>query len=150
MSLVVDTSIILASLTSEPERPTILKMTQNQDLLAPASVHWEMGNALSAMLKRGRITASQARVVLKNYERIPIRFVEVSLADAVEVAARQNMCAYDAYVIVCARQHRCNLISLDKGLLKAAIDAGVGVTEVPANEGIYLFRSKAASCLLVG
>jgi len=130
MSLVVDTSIILAALTSEPERPPILKMTQDQDLLAPASVHWEMGNALSAMIKRGRVTTAQAREVLKNYERIPIRFVEVNLPDAVEVAADQNIYAYDAYLIVCARQQRCRLISLDKGLLKAAIDAGVGVLEV--------------------
>lgn len=132
MDLVVDTSIILASLTSEAERSAILKVTQDQDLLAPASVHWEMGNALSAMLKRGRITAAQAAKVLENYERVSIRFVEVSLADAVDLAARQSICAYDAYVIVCARQHRCKLISLDKGLLKAAIETGVSVLEVPA------------------
>jgi predicted nucleic acid-binding protein len=84
------------------------------------------------MLKRGRITPSQARGVVKNYERIPIRFVEVSLDDAIEVAAKQNIHAYDACVIVCARQHRCHPISLDKGLIRAAIDAGVGVMEVPA------------------
>ncbi len=132
MNLVVDASIILAALTSEPERPTILKMTQDQDLLAPASVPWEIGNALSAMIRRGRVTAAQARDVLKNYERIPIRFVEVSLQDAIEVAASHNIYAYDAYLIVCAREQRCRLISLDKGLLKAAVDAGVGVLEVPA------------------
>ena len=131
MNIVVDTSVILAALTSEPERAAILKMTYDRDLLAPASVHWEIGNALSAMIKRGRVNAAQAGDVLKNYERIPIRFVEVSLPAAIDVAASQNIYAYDAYLIVCAREQRCRLISLDRGLLKAAVDTGVGVLEVP-------------------
>jgi len=131
MNLVVDTSVILSVLTSEPERARILQLTKDVDLLAPASVHWEIGNALSAMLKRGRLNAAQAKSVLKNYERIPIRFVEVGLAEAIEVAVEQSMYAYDAYMIVCARQQRCRLISLDKALLKAAEGAGVDVLEVP-------------------
>jgi predicted nucleic acid-binding protein len=131
MNLVVDTSIILSVLTSEPERPRILQLTKDVDLLAPASVHWEIGNALSAMLKRGRLNAAQAKVVLKNYERIPIRFVEIGLAETIEIAAQQNIYAYDAYLIACARQQRCRLISLDKALLRAAEGAGVDVLEVP-------------------
>jgi predicted nucleic acid-binding protein len=131
MNLVVDTSVVLAVLTSEPERAGILQLTKDIDLLAPASVHWEIGNALSAMLKRGRLNPAQAKAVLKNYERIPIRFLEVGLTEAIEIAAQQNIYAYDAYLIVCARQQRCRLISLDKGLLKAAEGAGVNVLEVP-------------------
>jgi predicted nucleic acid-binding protein len=131
MNLVVDASVVLSVLTSEPERARILQLTKDVDLLAPASVHWEIGNALSAMLKRGRLNTAQAKVVLKNYERIPIRFVEVGLVEAVEIAAEQDMYAYDAYLIVCARQQRCRLISLDKALLKAAEGAGVDVLEVP-------------------
>ncbi len=131
MNLVVDTSVILSVLTSEPERARILQLTKDVDLLAPASVHWEIGNALSAMLKRGRLNAGQAKAVLKRYERIPIRFVEIGLAEAIEIAAQQNMYAYDAYLIVCARQQRCRLISLDKALLRAAEGAGVDVLEVP-------------------
>jgi predicted nucleic acid-binding protein len=131
MNLVVDTSVILSVLTSEPERARILQLTKDVDLLAPASVHWEIGNALSAMLKRGRLNAGQAKAVLKSYERIPIRFVEIGLAEAIEIAAQQNMYAYDAYLIVCARQQRCRLISLDKALLRAAEGAGVDVLEVP-------------------
>lgn len=131
MNLVVDASVLLAVLTSEPERARIVELTQDVDLLAPASVHWEIGNALSAMLKRGRMNTVQATGVLKNYERIPIRFVEVSLPESIQISAERKIYAYDAYLIACARDQRCRLISLDQALLQAAKDSGVQTVEVP-------------------
>ena len=131
MNVVADTSVLLSVLTSEPERPQILQLTKDANIIAPASVHWEVGNALSAMIKRGRLTSTQVKAVLKSYEQIPIRFVEVGLAEAVELAAEQNMYAYDAYLVVCARQQRCKLMSLDKALLRIADSVGVDILEVP-------------------
>ena len=131
MNLVVDASVLLAVLTSEPERARIVELTQDVDLSAPASVHWEIGNALSAMLKRGRMNTVQATRVLKNYEMIPIRFVEVSLLESIQISAERKIYAYDAYLIACARDQRCRLISLDKALLQAAKDSGVKTVEVP-------------------
>jgi predicted nucleic acid-binding protein len=131
MNLVADTSILLSVLTSEPERSQILDLTKDADLVAPASLHWEVGNALSALIKRGRLTAAQAKAVIKSYEQIPIRFVEVGLPEAIELAAAQNMYAYDAYLVVCARQQRCKLMSLDKAFLRVAESVGVDVLEVP-------------------
>jgi predicted nucleic acid-binding protein len=109
----------------------LVQLTQDADLLAPASVHWEIGNALSAMIKRGRLTLSQATQVLQNYEKIPIRFVEVGLLESVKLAADQKLYAYDAYLIACARDQKCGLISLDNALTKAALATGVTVVEVP-------------------
>jgi predicted nucleic acid-binding protein len=131
VTLVVDASILLAVLTSEPERPKIIELTRDVDLIAPASVHWEIGNALSSMLKRGRVTLVQAESILKNYEKIPIRFVEVSLHESIRISADRKIYAYDAFLIACARDQRCRLISLDKALLQASKDSGVQVVEVP-------------------
>lgn len=132
MNLVIDTSVLIAVLTSEPERVKLVLLTQGVDLLAPASVHWEVGNALAAMLKRKRMAADQLRPVIRAYEKIPIRFVDVDLQGSLEIAASHDLYAYDAYVIACARENRCKLISLDKGLLYAARAAGVGLLEVPS------------------
>jgi len=132
MNLVIDTSILIAVLASEPERERLVQQTEGFDLLAPASVHWEVGNALSAMLKRKRITHGQLHPVISAYEQIPLRFVDVDLQDALEIAAAHDLYAYDAYIIACARENRCNLISLDKNLLQAAKAAGVGILEVPS------------------
>jgi predicted nucleic acid-binding protein len=131
MTLVVDASVLLAVLMSEPERAKIIELTKDVDLIAPSSVHWEIGNALSSMLKRGRMTLVQAESVLKNYEKIPIRFVEVSLHESIKISADRKIYAYDAFLIACARDQRCKLISLDKALLQASRDSGIQVVEVP-------------------
>ena len=110
----------------------IIDLTKDADLIAPASVHWEVGNALSSMLKRARMTLTQAESVLKNYEKIPIRFVEVSLHEAIQISADRKIYAYDAFLIACAREQRCRLISLDKGLLQASKDSAIRVVEVPS------------------
>ena len=132
MNLVIDTSVLIAVLVSEPERDRIVELTAGADLIAPGSVHWEIGNALAAMLKRKRITAQQAVAVLRAYDQIPIRFVDLDLPAALEVAAQYGLYAYDAYVIQCAAINHCALISLDKGLLHAAKRAHVKTVEVPA------------------
>ena len=130
MNLVVDTSVIIAVLTSEPQRRLLVRLTRGAGLLAPASVHWEVGNALAAMFKRNRIDAKQIGRVLRAYERIPIRYVDVDLADALDLAVEHGIYAYDAYVIACARSQRCSVISLDKALLRVAKVASVRVLEV--------------------
>jgi predicted nucleic acid-binding protein len=132
MNLVIDTSIIIAVLTSEPEREKLVQQTQGVDLLAPASVHWEVGNALAAMLKRRRMTHDQLHPVINAYEQIPIRFIDIELQGALEISAAHDLYAYDAYIIECARENRCSLISLDRRLVQAARAAGVGVLEVPS------------------
>lgn len=132
MNVVIDTSVLIAVLTDEPERQKLIQTTRGVDLIAPPSVHWEVGNALAAMLKRNRINREQVRVVLNAYEEIPIRFVEIDLSAAMEVAVDHNLYAYDAYILTCARENRCSLISLDKGLLRAARRAGLSIVEVPA------------------
>jgi predicted nucleic acid-binding protein len=130
VKLVVDTSVLIAVLTAEPDRDKIVRQTVGADLLAPHSVHWEVGNALAAMLKRNRINRDQVRAALKAYEQIPIRFVDVDLSAALEVAADYGLYAYDAYIIACASENQCALISLDRGLLHAAKTARVNVVEV--------------------
>jgi predicted nucleic acid-binding protein len=53
MEIVVDTSVIVAVLVGEAHRAALIKATRASELLAPPSVHWEVGNAFSAMFKRG-------------------------------------------------------------------------------------------------
>jgi len=130
MNLVVDTSVLIAVLVSEPERTKIINRTESFDLLAPGSVHWEIGNALAAMLKRKRINIDQVKTVLQAYENIPIRLRDADMEMAMDIAAQYDLYAYDAYVIACARENRCSLISLDKNLLQAARKARVSILEV--------------------
>ncbi len=127
MDIVVDTSVIIAVIANEPEKDRLIRQTAGADLLAPPSCHWEIGNAFSAMLRRGRITLEQAQDAIQAYQEIPVRFVDVDLAQAVGLAHRLGIYAY---VIACALNQRCSIISLDRGLVTAARSVGADVLEV--------------------
>ncbi len=73
MNLVIDTSILIAVIANEPVKGKLTAVTQQADLIAPGSVHWEVGNALSAMMRRKRISGEQAAKALLSYQQIPIR-----------------------------------------------------------------------------
>ena len=130
MMVVIDTSAVLAVLVSEPERGAIVRATVGVDLVAPGSIHWEIGSALSAMLRRRRASPPQVQRALAAYASIPIRLVDVDLALALEIAAEHRLYACDAYMITCALGQRASLLSLDRGLAHAAKNAGVHMLEI--------------------
>ena len=82
------------------------------------------------MLKRNRIRLAQAKQAVAAYERIPLRFVDVDLDHALELADQFGVYAYDAYLIACAIRQQCALLTLDRGLTHAANQAGVKVLEI--------------------
>ena len=130
MDMVVDTSVLIAVIAEEPQKERLVALTQGADLIAPSSVHWEIGNAFSAMLKRNRITLHQALTAMTVYERIPIRFVSVEIAESLKLAAELNIYAYDAYLIRCALKYDVPLITLDRNLASIARESGVALIEV--------------------
>ena len=73
MPIVVDTSTILAVVLNETTKPRIIEATKGQELLAPDSIQWEIGNAFSAMFKRNKITLDQATTGFKIYKKISLR-----------------------------------------------------------------------------
>ena len=129
MEFVIDTSAILAVITEQPEKAELVRITRGASLLAPPSLHWEVGNALSAMFKRKKLEVDQALQLLESYAAIPIRFTDVTLKQAVELSAQLGIYAYDAYVIACALNHRAPVITLDRGLAAKARELKLEVPE---------------------
>src|SRR4051812_21536835 len=93
---VVDTSTVIAVAANEPTKIALIEQTRGARFFAPRSVHWEVGNAFSAMLKRGRITPDQALKATEAYSQIPIDFIEVDLGRALRLASSLDIYAYDA------------------------------------------------------
>ena len=118
--VVIDASALIAVVTNEPEKENLVQLTQNVDLIAPHSIHWEIGNAFSAMLKRNRIQVSDALQSIEAYLSIPIRFVDVELDEVVKLANTLNIYAYDAYLIRAAIKYKSPLLSLDQSLINSA------------------------------
>jgi len=130
MDIVIDTSVVIAVIANEPEKDTLVELTKGADLIAPYSVHWEIGNAFSAMLRRKRIKVEQAIIAVKLYRKIPIRFVDVELEESLKMADTLGVYAYDAYLIRCALKYKSPLISLDRNLVSAAKQMKTKVIEV--------------------
>ena len=128
--IVVDTSVIVAVIANQPEKASPIEITRVAELVAPHSVHWEIGNAFSAMLKRRRITYQDAMKAMEVYGKIPIRFLEVELSQTLRLAADLAIYAYDAYILRCAQKYRVPLVSLDQNLVAGAKNLGLPIQEV--------------------
>jgi len=129
MDITIDTSALIAVITDEPKKSRIIELTVGVNLISPHLVHWEIGNAFSAMLKRNRIILSQAQACIALYRQIPIRFIDVSLYQTIERAGQLKIYAYDAYLIQCALQTQTSLLTIDIGLKQAAKSIGLTVLE---------------------
>lgn len=130
MKITIDTSALIAVILNEPEKSSILNITKGVQLLSPESVHWEIGNAFSAMIKRERIPLQLAQQGLMEYRNIPIKFINVDIFSTMELVKQFRMYAYDAYLIKCSMQTDTPLLTLDKGLINIAKSIGIQVLEV--------------------
>lgn len=130
MEVIIDTSVLIAVITNEDEKEKLVALTTDAELIAPLSVHWEIGNAFSSLLKRKRVTLDEALQAIEIYLQIPVRFVEVELSESLEVASELGLYAYDAYLLQCALKYRLPLLTLDSKLAQAAREKRIQVLEV--------------------
>jgi predicted nucleic acid-binding protein len=114
----------------ESEKPRLIELTKDATIVAPPSIDWEVGNAFSAMLKRSRINLEQTMEAIAAYQEIAIEIVGIDLEEAVRLAGKLNIYAYDAYILQCAIEHNLPLISLDRNLIDIAKREGIQVIEV--------------------
>jgi predicted nucleic acid-binding protein len=128
--LVIDTSALLAVLLNEPERPALIRATTGMGLVAAPSLPWEVGNALVAGVRRKRLSPEAAVEAWTNYGIVPLRFADIAVEHALEIAMDMNVYAYDAYVLEAARAGRMPLLTLDRGLARVASRMGLSQVEV--------------------
>lgn len=130
MPIVIDTTVIIACVMNEPHRDILLSLTADQELVAPASLPWEIGNAFSSMFKQRRINVSEAIESLILYRRMLVKLLDVDLEATIRLSDQLRIYAYDAYMIQCALESGGRLLTLDRSLKMAAKAVGVIVCEV--------------------
>lgn len=129
MKIVADTNTFLAVALNEPEKDSIIKLTEGCNLIAPAVLPFEIGNALSAMAKRKLFEANELIAAWEMVQRIPVELRHVDVRSALEIAMKFNIYAYDAYFLECAASMRSPLITLDRALQKTASTMGITILE---------------------
>ncbi len=125
MEIIIDASCIISVLLEEDGCSEVREIARGRRLVAPACLPYEIGNSLSAAVKRHRIAADIVSEIYREFEKLPVRLVEPDIEKAVQIAAEENHYAYDAYYIVCALDMGLPLYSLDNGLVEIAKKRGV-------------------------
>ena len=129
MNIIADTNVFLAVALNEPEKNRIIELTSEVDAIAPEILPYEIGNALSAMSKRNRITYDAALSALETAALIPVRLVPIDIQQALKLAIEFDIYAYDAYFLQCAKSLSSPLITLDKGMKQVATKLNIKLLE---------------------
>lgn len=130
MEAVADTSIVIALLASEEERQHILHVAEDYELVCATSIDAEIGNAVSAMFRRRRISLEQGQAIISGFQASNFRTFPLNLSRAVEISHHCNIYAYDAYVLECAERLNAPLLTLDGGMKRAATLLNIALIEV--------------------
>ena len=130
MNIIADTNIFLAVALEEPEKSKIVDLTSGCTLHAPKILHFELGNALTAMVKRHRLTPEEALEAWERVYKIQVRLWDVSVEASLKIAFKYDKYAYDCYFLNLALTKNYSLLTLDKGMIHAAKGLGINILEV--------------------
>lgn len=129
MKIVADTNTFIAVALNEPEKSVIIRLTEGHDLVAPEVLPFEIGNALTAMMKRNVLEADEVILAWDMVRHIPVDLRRIEIGAALKIATRYNIYAYDAYFLECAINLRSPLLTLDRQMKVIAQKIGLQVLE---------------------
>ena len=129
MKVVADTNTFLAVALNEPEKDLIIRLTGSCDLISPEVLPFEIGNALTAMLKKGSLYPNEVALSWEVVQHIPVDLRSINIKSALKIATKFNIYAYDAYFLECANSLRRPLLTLDRGMKRIARKMGIALLE---------------------
>ena len=135
MNMVIDTSAIITSLMRGPERNALAEAASGHVLIAPGFVRWEVCQALSVMIRQKGIDIVEARRGMEILDNIPLRYVEVDMAQVLSIASRMKGVAADAFLLETAIRYNAPLLTLDRSLGRAAESLGIDVVRLEEEGG---------------
>lgn len=129
MKIVADTNTFIAVALNEPEKGKIIKLTEGHDLIAPDVLPFEIGNALTAMMKKSVLKKEELESAWEIVQQIPVDLRHTDIKSALRIAIKFNIYAYDAYFLECAGNLRSPLLTLDLGMQRIAQEMGITILE---------------------
>ena len=129
MKIIADTNTFIAVSLNEPEKDSIIQLTQGHDLIAPDILPFEIGNALTAMMKKSSLKKEDVISAWEVVQQIPVDLRHTDIKSALRIAIKFNIYAYDAYFLECAENLRSPLLTLDISLKRVARELGITILE---------------------
>jgi predicted nucleic acid-binding protein len=129
MEIVSDASIFLSIALAENDRRWIIEKTTGCSIISPEVLPYDIGNALLALSRKGRLNDREILRAFDISQKISVRLVQLKIYDAIKIAIRFNIYAYDAYYVQCCIENKLPLISLDVRMCEVARSLGIKVVE---------------------
>ncbi len=134
--LVVDASVVIAIVRSEPERDDLQRILEERKragvaLIAPAGLWLEVVNSL---VRRHRTGSEHVLQAIKEIDDFGIELVDIGrplLILTLDLAERFGLTSYDASYLAVAMVEDADLVTLDDDLAVAAGDRAVAIGGPP-------------------
>lgn len=129
MKIIADTNTFIAVALNEPEKLKIIRLTEGHELIAPDVLPFEVGNALTAMMKKNILKKEEVESAWEIVQQIPVDLRQTDIKSALGIAIKFNIYAYDAYFLKCAENLHSPLLTLDQGMQRVARGMGIKILE---------------------
>jgi len=127
MDVLLDASSIMAIILNEPNRDKVIRLTESVALLSSEVISFEVGNALVNLYRRQKITEEGLFDAYKNFSLIPLRIIKVNMENALKIACKYKIYAYDAYYLEAAHRLKLPLITFDAPMKKIGLEIKINV-----------------------
>jgi len=127
MELVADASAFLAVVLNEEDRQWVIEKTFGCTIVSPEVLPYEIGNALIAVRRKGRLNDDEILAAFEMSQKIGVKLLPIRIHDAMKIAIKFEIYAYDAFYIQCCLESKLPLISLDNRMCEIAEDLGIRV-----------------------
>ncbi len=117
---VVDASALAAVLFNEPESDAVVERLGDRVLVAPALLRFELANVCWKKILRHSEQRDKLLAAHSLADDLEILEVEIDFGEAVQLAEREGLTAYDASYLALARALDLDLVTLDRALARAA------------------------------
>ena len=116
---VVDASALGALLFGEPDGAAVAERLRGAGLIAPALLPFEVANVCVKKMRRHPDQRDALMVAFGMLDRMEVAVVQVDHGEALVLAERSGLTAYDASYLWLARWRGSELITLDRRLAAA-------------------------------
>ncbi len=127
MEIVADASAFLAVLLDEESREWVIERTSGYGVVSPEILPYEIANALINVKRKGRLTEREVLKAFSISQRIAVRLLPVKISEAMTLALKFGIYAYDAFYIQCCLETKLPLISLDSRMCEVATSLSIKV-----------------------
>ena len=121
---VVDAPALGALLFGEPDGAAVAERLRGAGLIAPALLPFEVANVCVKKMRRHPDQRDALMVAFGMLDRMEVAVVQVDHGEALVLAERSGLTAYDASYLWLARRMSAELVTLDRQL------AAVGATDL--------------------